>query len=202
MKFIKEHPSLITILCAIVIIIMVSAALFATNQGSFQCELEERISSWDEWKWVLDKVITALIVLGAALWAQGVFNENARKRENRERRLNGIQSMIVLNQELAQEFIHMEGKYEALRKSYSRMLLTFNQIYSLDQTLEFNLNEVLVTIDKYLDKVSEALSKMEDGIMEGEAIPFPPELRSGSADLIRDLNHSLRSKFQEIESHH
>lgn len=56
--------------------------------------------NWPFWLWLVDKLITVGSIVFAALLAQRIFNQNALKRENRERRLESVIKVLVQLSEL------------------------------------------------------------------------------------------------------
>ena len=58
------------------------------------------ISSWDEWKWLIDKVITGLVIVGAALAAQSILHKNTIRREAKDLNLRKIEEMVIIYEEL------------------------------------------------------------------------------------------------------
>ncbi len=108
--------------------------------------------SWPIWVWFLDKSITIGAIFGAALLAQKIFNENARIREDRERRLKRVEKAIEISNQLrtiGRTFLN--SNFEDYNENYAKLMdgivfvRTFSNVYFPDKT---NISELYNAVHK------------------------------------------------------
>ena len=112
-------------------------------------------TTWPIWFWALDKFITIISIIAAALIAQNIFNKNAKSRENRERRLKVIEKLIETTTSLNATWNQMKFKKSSEDLSNEIITLTSHiiKIRSLGDTYEFKILEDLNDFQANLDKL-------------------------------------------------
>ena len=115
--------------------------------------------NWPFWLWLFDKTVTVGTIVGAAWWAQKIFNENARRRENRERRLKAIDKMHADIHEmgkLTNDFIFINIKdFSGITSDLSRnaaYLLSSVEMYTPE------LKDIVLTFYNRLAEVTNDLN--------------------------------------------
>jgi len=143
----------------------------------------------------------AVIVFGAMYWAQSIFNKNARKRENRERRLSHIEDCIasvfilsdMTTDYLLSENEEFDAKFMAIKAKLSG-LHTSTSIFKLG--IKGTLTEVLVLLCSLYGKRT---TDIENGI-------YIPNVTDPEVQLLADaqsqLATDLRVSYRRIENEH
>ena len=158
--------------------------------------------NWPFWLWLLDKGLTAAIVIGAALYAQKVFNRNAILREDTDRRINGA---IELSTEIKQ---HLE-KCILQERDINKMKEVSNSILEAHSHIEAALEVHDLKIGGGLKDLMEARTKLNKLIIKGaslekqhwprvETIHFVGELRKVLEDGARKSLKSIRKDVTDL----
>jgi hypothetical protein len=110
--------------------------------------------SWPFWLWALDKLITIITIIGAALLAQYVLNKNAQMRESRDRRLKACEHLLEYvnitgdlyveflksNHENATELLSQLNVKNTHISSYGKLYLP--DVYEITLKLHDHINEI------------------------------------------------------------
>lgn len=174
--------------------------------------------NWPIWVWFLDKSITIGAIFGAALLAQKIFNDNARIRENRERRLKRVEKSIEIADNLRTKAgVYLNSDFESYTENYTDLMnsivsiRTFSNVYFKNQT---NINDIYKATSKIHIKKTMSISKadfVKPSSIQKEIIrKSNPELEGdgdGDGDerigkLIQRLITSLVKVHKEIENEH
>ncbi len=152
-------------------------------------------------RWAISTFLYIIGAFGAAYWAQSIFNGNARKRENRERRLSHIEDCITSCFELED----LTSKFLLCDKNnISAIFLTITpKISALNtSTLLFNLGtkSTLKRVAYLLTKLhNNRLEDIKNGIYTLDmSHPTVSELLTAQQRLAIDL----RIAYRRIESRH
>ena len=185
-------------------IVLIAVTILAMNYG---LNWKLNTESWPFWLWAMDKLITVGTIVGAALIAQHIFNKNARKRENRERRLLKIDECLILAEELIDpigNFLrsndqNLEKHYIALIKQLLR-LKVYDTIYFDNKTIT---NKLLTTVENLETSYRNYLTTTNDDPPKDlKHLENSKNLNETTSGMIGLLNAELQELHKEIENEH
>lgn len=162
---------------------------------SFEEAALYQISRWEFWQWVISTFITVGSIFGAAFWAQYIFNENARKRENRERRLKVIETLIETTTGLNATWNKMKITKVSIDMSELSITLVSHiiKIRALADTYEL---EVLENLNSFQDKIYELSEFFING--DGKDIKHTTPNKTYNDFLSKEIITSQGSKIRSI----
>jgi len=123
--------------------------------------------NWPVWLWLVDKGIAVGSIILAALWAQHIFNENALRRENRERRLESVIKVLEQLSELGDKLTRFyNSKTEDINPVYQDAftqlvhISIFTKIYYPELTEDiYQCHKKLTNSKNHLTKYLTAFKK-------------------------------------------
>ena len=186
-------------------IVLIAVTILAMNYG---LNWKLNTESWPFWLWAMDKLITVGTIIGAALLAQHIFNENARKRENRERRLKRIESIFPVMDAIQAQKIEFDRSNS--ENYHKKMQPLVSELYKIKmyQTLYFEnktcVEELLDSIFKLSFEYRKYLSENE-GYRTFHMSEFEGYSRMrepSTSSLILKLSNQLIEIHKEIENEH
>ena len=169
--------------------------------------------NWPFWLWFLDKVITLLSIGGAAWWAQNIFNDKAKIREDRERRLKITQNMLA-NTNQIDDLFH-QFTLVSLKDGQDRfygLASKFNEIQSWGRL--YNFQDVIGPLDALQEFLGETgasvsnlrrdlINKSHSGRLE---LPIRQHLNRGDISkfdtAIKNLRNTIILTHNNIEAEH
>ncbi len=179
----------------------------------FKWGFESTPEKWEFWKWVIDKTVYIGGILFVALLAQKVFNDNARNRENRERKIKAIESCMHECHDLYDTIINstkssMDTFLIRYNKAFAhyRKICGLSELYDLD--LDSSLSRVANELKNFRAMINEKSETSGSHIRDwDEAPPVIPEgqeafifLAIGKA--ITNLKDSVTSTLKNAEISH
>ena len=170
---------------------------------SFEEAALYQISRWEFWQWVISTFITVCSIFGAAFWAQHIFNENARKRENRERRLKVIETLIETTTGLNATWNKMKLTKVSIDMSDLAITLVSHiiKIRALADTYELEILESLNAFQDALDEQWEFYSRGEGSNLKNK---HPNKIYNDilPKEIIRSQNSKIRSIIDSLKASH
>ena len=121
------------------------------------------LSTWEFWKWFLSTSITVGSIFGAAYWAQGIFNRNALKREDRDRRLNALIEINEIIMGCQSSIVISSGKIDSLMLKYNDLNGQLIHMKSLNLLHELNIESGLDGFGKGLIEYRTTIDMLNRG---------------------------------------
>ncbi len=158
----------------------------------FKWGFESTPEKWEYWKWVIERIVYIVTVVGAAYWAQRIFNNNARDRENRERRLKNIESMVADMLSMHHELMDLIWSPTDIY-SQGKKIATFHESISVSSELYFP--EILTAIlefrkkfDSLFDRyTAELISYNSKQVQRNVGVPLPDEPKPGFTTILDSI---------------
>lgn len=153
--------------------------------------------NWPFWVWALDKAITAGIILGSALYAQRVFNGNAIRREDTDRRLKAAIELTSEINKYLEKCIPKQYDVNTL-KSLSNMLLDAeSHIEAVLKMHDFKIKTKTSELKIARTSLSKIIQDVEYLSNSGLALRTMPALHDS---FHKALNLEARETFKSIRS--
>jgi hypothetical protein len=165
----------------------------------------ESMNTPETWRWAIGTAITVLSIFGAAYFAQKVFNKNARIREDRERRLLGLEEILTITHELAALLNDMGKSIEQIDNSWNKMILAILKAHSINTLLGFELNKSINRVENVVKQLGYYLEDNLDKCRTDEDEPFhavSKEIRASFISSITTLTNEIVVTFNSTEKKH
>jgi len=153
----------------------------------------------------------AVIVFGAMYWAQSIFNGNARKRENRERRLLRLEDMIELSVSLIQSWNSIRSSLisaDDIREHSITLTTYIIKLRSYAQTYGFEVTDSIDDFQDIAEKITDAVFdlapeyelKENTKTIVDDVIELSEFMKAGRHQ--KKILDTLKSLHTSIESEH
>ncbi len=111
------------------------------------------VNGWEFWKWIIDKTVYIGGIILVAFLAQKIFNENARNRENRERRLLALERMMSITGDLLKTFNEYRGceKISEVHDQYGKMESIIIELTNTSSIYQFDSNYGAKKLKVFMD---------------------------------------------------
>lgn len=161
--------------------------------------MEEELKSLCSLVFWLKLLFPMITVFIAMYWAQSIFNRNARKRENRERRLKHIEECLILSMEIYDTIIKIDScspdDYQKLVVKTSTILLTLS---SSNELFNLEISQQLESIVDALDTSFDNRRSRTKG--KGPFSDLTKEERTQLLNAQEALKDTLRQAYSDIEN--
>lgn len=167
------------------------------------------LSKWENWRWTISTSITIISIFGAAYWAQSIFNKNALKREDRDRRLNSLIELNEVIMSLQVDVVVKSGKIDYLLHKFNDLNGKLIHMKTLIGLHELNITTSLERFSDGLLEFRLTLDELESVYQRSEDPEYLRKIREAMSlvivdkivDPIDELLADTALQFHEIKSH-